>query len=191
MKTFLQIGAASDGAWGIERLKKGYIGYFVEPHPGNVVELHRVLSEKQLLNQCEIFQIGIWEKSGIQRFNIVEKFLSDATVSSHLDVTHEYYTKKEEKYGKPYLRKTHSHIYIFCITLSDLLSLTGYCHEVRIDIEGAEVPILKNHLWQELPDRLYVEYHGMTHINDTEKVLYNQGFVNSKKGMNRVYEVAK
>lgn len=195
MNQFLQLGASFDGEWGIELLRQGWTGCFVEPHPGNVVQLYDILSREGFLEACDVFSVGVWENSGFQEFRTSGRSFSESNISSHIGESDTFYSKRIEVDGKVRThRKVKSNLIVYCVTLAELLSRVGYCDRIRMDIEGAEVPILMSHVWLELPSVLEVEFHGKRHISDVESVLFKQGFGTLmcegkiKRGsMNRVY----
>ena len=110
--TFIEIGAGKDGAWGIELIRNEYTGYFVEPHPGNLIALQKNLTDDpdippesyKLINAC------VWTKNDIKTMNTKEHLLSDVGISFHLDDSRDYYQKNR-------VRDIQTQFYVASITL--------------------------------------------------------------------------
>lgn len=183
--TFIEIGAGSDGKWGIELLKKGFTGYFVEPHPGNLIQLQSRLIRN---NICEskyvLLNFGVWVDSGIQIMN-TEKFLLNETADS-------FHLKGSDPFYKKGLKRRRPVSYSFgmcCVKFSELLEYTSRPEYILMNIEGAEIPVILSHSWDYSPIRLEVYFHDMNQVDGVSEHLEEQGFSmvsNHKSGF--VYE---
>ena len=178
MKSFIEIGCGPDGSWGLSLLKKGYKGWFVEPHPGNIIELEKRLT--RIPNAlCKFVCAAIWIKSSIFRFCLTPSGdMASTQISSHIGESEPYYTKIRETTGltdSKGQRIVGKSYWIGAITLAQLFEKTGPVDKIRIDVEGAEVPILREHEWTFLPNTLHVEFHSEEYQTEIHDILQRQG----------------
>ena len=173
-KTFIEIGSGADGSWGVDLLHQGWRGYFVEPHPGNLIQLQETLIHKEQIDsdQFHLMNFGIWEDHGIQAMNSKELTLKDIGISFHINGSDPFYMKPSRSERPISMR-----FYIACVTLSDLLNFTGNPQRIRMDIEGSEIPVLMCHIWDYVPEELSVEFHSHLYIDDVTDTLKKQNFV--------------
>ena len=168
-RKFIEIGAGADGQWGIDLLNDGWKGYFVEPHPANLIAL-----QKNLENYIDytLLNFGIWHSNEIKTINSEFKDLDETGIKFHLADSAPFYSKGDR------IRQTAFSFEIACITLKDLLGFTGWVDRIRMDVEGAEIPILMNHKWVDMPEELHVEFHSNDYIPDINRKLEDMGMGN-------------
>ena len=184
-KKFIEIGSSADGAWGIDLLKKGYTGYFVEPHPANLIALESLLQRKNISShRYHLMNMAVWTEAGIRNLNVKETTLQETGEVFHLQGTAPFYEA-----GKSIRRPVYGNFAVSCVTLGDLLAWTGFPSYIWMDIEGAEVPILMGYEWSYLPEELHVEFHNRAYIQKVNLRLEAQGFklINFPKKWNYLY----
>ena len=134
----------------IERFPRAHV-VAVEPNPDSAALLRRTIAANGLGGQCEVRQVAAGTEPGtatIEGFSILSHFVRDDT--------------EEAVDQLPYLRQFQSQVVTepTQVEVVDAFELLRDADLVKMDIEGAEWPILQDPRFAALPIRaLVLEYH--------------------------------
>lgn len=150
-------------------------GYLVEGHPGNFASLvEKTLADKHLcpflhrltfINAAISAETSHFTTMGLETGSLKGLFVNRFTL----------------KEGQPFHTSVVENTVAFClftVSLDTLFSAIGHKHIdlLRMDVEGAEVPIFKAYPWQIKPTLLSVEHHSPEGKNFIQQILDTHGY---------------
>ena len=149
-------------------------GYLVEAHPGNFCSLvEKTLADKTL-------------RPFLHRLTFINAAISDASQFSTMGIETgafkrlfvNRFTLTEAQPFHPRAVNNTTNFQLFTVSLDTLLSALGHPHIdlLRLDVEGAEVPILQSYQWNVQPTILSVEHHCPEGENVIQDIMTQQGY---------------
>lgn len=149
-------------------------GYLVEAHPGNFCSLvEKTVADKTL-------------RPFLHRLTFINAAISDAEQFSTMGIETgafkklfvNRFTLTEAQPFQPRSVNNTTNFRLFTVSLDTLLSALGHTHIdlLRLDVEGAEVPILRAYQWDLKPTLLNVEHHSPEGKNVIQDVMTQQGY---------------
>ena len=167
MKTFIEIGAGSDGSWGLSLLQEGWNGWFVEAHPS----MFRFLFQRiaPVFEKAKFICAAISDRHSIQKFSAWRDDFDKKDEAYSLELSRDY--KRHNN-----LYKCNTVFYVPTITLSALLKTVGNVDVVRFDIEGEETRILQSYNWEMKPPLLCIEFHHRHDFSENQEILFTHGY---------------
>lgn len=149
-------------------------GYLVEAHPRNFCSLvEKTAADKTL-------------RPFLHRLTFINAAISDATQLSTMGMetgvfkglfANRFTLTEAQPFHKRTVNNT-LNFQIFTVSLDTLLSALGHTHIdlLRLDVEGAEVPILCAYRWHIKPNIISVEHHCPEGENTVRHILERQGY---------------
>jgi len=167
LKTFVEIGAGSDGSWGLSLLQDGWNGWFVEAHPS----MFRFLFQRiaPTFKEAKFMCAAISDCHGIQKFSAWRDDFDKKDEAYSLESSRDY-KRCNFRY------KCDTVLYLPTIAFSSLLKMVGDVDVVRFDIEGEETRILQNYDWEIKPPLLCIEFHHHRDFSKNQEILFTQGY---------------
>ena len=153
---------------------KTWHGYLVEAHPSNFCSLvEKTLADKTL---CPF----------LHRLTFINAAISSpsqfSTMGMETGIFKKLFVNRFSLTGaQPFHQRSVNNtldFHIFTVSLDTLLSALGHTHIdlLRLDVEGAEVPILQAYSWHVKPTLISVEHHSPEGKNIIQGILVQQGY---------------
>lgn len=134
----------------LERFPRAHV-VAVEPNPDSAALLRQTIERNGLGDQCEIRQVAAGTEPGtatIEGFSILSHFVREGAVEA---VDHQPYLRRFQKDAPAVPTE---------VAVVDVFDLLEHADLVKMDIEGAEWPILQDPRFADLPiSALVLEYH--------------------------------
>ena len=149
-------------------------GYLVEAHPGNFCSLvEKTVADKTL-------------RPFLHRLTFINAAISDASQFSTLGIETgafkslfvNRFTLTEAHPYHPKAVNNTTNFRLFTVSLDTLLSALGHpqIDLLRLDVEGAEVPILQSYQWHVKPTILSVEHHSPEGKDIIQDIMTQQNY---------------